>query len=844
MLRLSLKMTLARKGRLLLTSLAIILGTGFLSGTFIFSDTINQTFNRLFTDVFQDVDAYVRSSQFIEVQFGEQRSTTPMAAYDTVKSVPGVKDVAPDIQAYARIVGKDGKPLGKDQGPPTFGGIASKSVAGLWTIEKGKLPVGPNEMAMDKATAETGNFVLGDTVNVNAQSGSRAFTLVGIASYGDVSSPGGATFALFDQPTASEFLLKPDMVDAFLIQGDGTKTDEELVSSINAALDPAMKLETLTGAAITKETTDQIGVVLGFLTTFLTVFSLIALGIGCFVIYNVFSITIAQRLRENALFRAIGATRKQVTSAMLLESFIIGVIGSFLGFLFGIGLSKGLSELLKVAGLDIPTKGLSIQPRTVVITMVVGTIVTVLSAIVPSLRAGRVPPLAALRDTALENIGSNKKRFTVGLTFFALGIAACIASAMGASASFLGLGTVLVFAGVLICGPGVAKPVALVIGRPIQKIRGVAGSMARQNAARNPKRTARTAAPVLIGVALVTAFTAFATSAKSEIRDTIGASFRGDFAVSVQGGGFGGLSPTLSDELGQLPEVAQATGIGYTSVNINGQGKFVQIINPATASGLINFTMVEGTQAELSNSGMLISTGRAKSNSWKVGSTVDVELVDGSTKKVTIEGIYEPSGFDVSYVLSRDFFADTTARLFDNIIYIKTKPGISEDAARAAIGMQTQDKGLGKLQSRNEYIDAQSGQVNQILGLIYGLLFLSIIIAVVGIVITLLLSVFERKREIGLLRAVGMTKSQVRATVRWESVITSMLGAVVGVILGVGMGLVLIAVLADTGVSAFSLPVNETIVILILSFIIGVIAAIYPAWKATKVNIMMSITTS
>ncbi|NBW91100.1 MAG: FtsX-like permease family protein [Actinobacteria bacterium] len=844
MFRLSLKMTLARKGRLFLTSLAIILGTGFLSGTFIFSDTINQTFNRLFTDVFKDVDAYVRSSQFIEVQFGEQRSTASMAAYETVMAVPGVKDVAPDIQAFARIVGKDGKPLGADQGPPTFGGIASQSVAGLWTIEQGKLPVGPNEMAMDKATAETGNFVLGDRVNVNAQSGSRAFTLVGIASYGDVSSPGGATFALFDQPTASEFLLKPDTVDAFLVQGDGSKSDEELVAAINAALDPALKLETLTGAAITKETTDQIGVVLGFLTTFLTVFSLIALGIGCFVIYNVFSITIAQRLRENALFRAIGATRKQVTSAMLVESLIIGVIGSFLGFLSGIGLSKGLSELLNAAGIDIPTKGLSIQPRTVIITMVVGTIVTVLSAVFPSLRAGRVPPLAALRDTALENIGSNKKRFTVGITLLALGVVASVASAIGAPALYLGFGIVFVFAGVLVCGPGVAKPVALALGRPIEKFRGVTGSMARQNAARNPKRTARTAAPVLIGVALVTAFTAFATSAKKEIRDTIGSSFRGDFAVSAPSTGFGGLSISLSDQLGTLPEVAQATGIGFASVNIDGQGKFVQVINPATASGLINFTMVEGSQSGLSNTGMLVSTGRATANNWKVGSTVNVSLVDGASKQITIEGIYEPTGFDVSYVLSRDFFTDTTTRLFDNIIYIKTKSGVSEDDARTAISSQTQDKGLGKLQSRSEYIDAQSGQVNQILGLIYGLLFLSIIIAIVGIIITLLLSVFERKREIGLLRAIGMTKNQVRATVRWESAITSMLGAVVGVVLGVGMGLVLIAVLADTGVSAFSLPVNETIVILVLSFIVGVVAAVYPAWKATKVNIMMSITTS
>jgi putative ABC transport system permease protein len=333
MFRLSLKMTLARKGRLILTSLAIILGTSFLSGTYIFSDTLNKTFERLFSDVFRDVDAYVRSSSFVEVDFGgEQRSSTPIEALETVLAVPGVKDAVGDIQGFARIIGKDGTPLGADNGPPTFGGIAAANVVGLWNIEEGRLAVGPTEVVLDKASAENGDFVLGDKVRVNAQSGSREFTLVGIANYGDVSSPGGATFALFDQPTASEFLLKPGLVDSFLIQGDGSLSDEELANAIDKALDPADKLETLTGAEITEETQGQIQTVLNFLTTFLKVFSYIALGIGCFVIYNVFSITAAQRLRENALMRAIGASKRQVATALLVEATIVGVLGSLMGF--------------------------------------------------------------------------------------------------------------------------------------------------------------------------------------------------------------------------------------------------------------------------------------------------------------------------------------------------------------------------------------------------------------------------------------------------------------------------------------------------------------------------------
>ena len=845
MFRLSLKMTLARKGRLILTSLAIILGTSFLSGTYIFSDTLNKTFERLFSDVFRDVDAYVRSSSFVEVDFGgEQRSSTPIEALETVLAVPGVKDAVGDIQGFARIIGKDGTPLGADNGPPTFGGIAASNIVGLWNIEEGRLAVGPTEVVLDKASADNGDFVLGDTVRVNAQSGSREFTLVGIANYGDVSSPGGATFALFDQPTASEFLLKPGLVDAFLIQGDGSLSDEELANAVNKALDPADKLETLTGAEITEETQGQIQTVLNFLTTFLKVFSYIALGIGCFVIYNVFSITAAQRLRENALMRAIGASKRQVATALLVEATIVGVLGSLMGFVAGIGISRGLSALLKAFGAELPTKGLTIQTSAFVTTMIVGVLVTIFSAVFPALRAGRVLPLAALRDTALETIGSNVKRFVIAFIILALGIVAITAAANDAPLGVLGLGVLFVFTAVLIMGPGISRPVALTLGQPIRKIRGVTGGMARQNAARNPKRTARTAAPVLIGVALVTAFASFASSFKSEIRDTIGSQFKGDFAISVSNNGFGGLPITLVDEIGALPEVAQATGLGFATITLDGKGRFVQVINPKTTAGLIDLEMVSGSQSALSANGILVSDTRAIAKDWSIGTPLDIVLVDGTTKTVTIEGTFVASGFTGSYVINRDLFADTTNTLFDNSIYVTLKPGVSADVARAKIEALSSEKGLGKVESRAEFIDAQSSQIDQFFGIIYGLLFLSIIIAIVGIVITLLLSVFERRREIGLLRAVGMTRGQAWESITWESVITSFIGAVTGIVLGIVMGAVLITVLSSNGISTFRLPVGTTIFILIMAFIVGVIAAVYPAWRATRTDIISAIATN
>ena len=842
MLRLSLRMTLARKGRLVLTSLAIILGTGFLSGTLIFSDTLNKTFDRLFADVFRDVDAYVRSSQFVEVGFGgEQRAQTPIAALETVLAVDGVDDATGDIQAFARIIAKDGTPMGSDNGPPTFGGIATESLAGLWTIEDGRLPVGPTEMVMDAATAENADYSIGDRVRVTAQKGSRTFTLVGIANYGDVSSPGGATFALFDQPTASEFLLREGYVDAFLVKGDGTLSDEDLATRITASLDPTLKLETLTGAQITKETQDQIGQVLSFLTIFLTAFSLIALGIGCFVIYNVFSITIAQRLRENALLRAIGASKRQVSTGMFVEAGVIGVVGSLLGFASGIGLSQALSALLNAFGVEIPTKGLSVSVNTLVVTVLVGTIVTLLSAIFPALRAGRVPPLAALRDTALEVVERRGRRVLIGVLVSGLGALGITITALGGSNNFLGIGILFVFAGVIIVGPAIAKPVALSLGRPIERWRGVTGSMARQNAARNPKRTARTAAPVLIGVALVTAFTAFAASLRSEIRDTIGSSFRGDYALSVDSQGFGGIPLTVTDQIAELDEVAQATGIGFVSVKFGEDTRFAVAIDPSTTSGLYDFTMLEGRQDTLSPTGVLVSKTVATNKGLTVGSNIPITLLDGDIVNAKVEGIFDGEGTFGNYVVNRELFTDTSTPLFNNYVYIVKSPAASDDELKSAVATITTDIGIGALESREEFIDAQAAQVNQILGLIYGLLTLSIFIAVVGIVITLLLSVFERTREIGLLRAVGMTRSQVRTTVRWESVITSLYGAVVGVMLGIVMGAVLIGVLADGGLGAFRLPVTGTVVILVLSFIIGVFASIYPARKATKVDVMRAI---
>lgn len=846
MFRIALKGILGRKARLVLTSLAVIIGTAFLAGTSVFTATLDRTFNNLFEDVFKNIDGYVRSSEVIEGEFGlQERQRIPAELVDQVNAVPGVADAVPDIQAFARIIGKDGKPLGSEgAGPPTFGSVAVEFKGALWTVSEGRFPTGANEVALDEASARNGNYIVGDTVKVVAQSGSREFTMVGIASYGDVRSPGGATFALFDVPTAAEFLGKPGFVDAILVVGDGSRSDEELASDIDAIFDPALNIETLTGAEVTKETQDDIGEALSFFGILLSIFSSIALGVGSFVIYNVFSISAAQRQRENALLRAIGASRRQVTRAMLTESVVVGIFGSIMGFLGGIGLAVGLSGLLRALDIDLPQGGLVVTPGAALNTILVGLVVTVASAYLPARRAGKVPPLAAMRATALETAGPTRIRAYAGLASVVLGLITIGAVTLGATNSLLGVGVLLVFTGTIVLGPAIARPVALVLGRPAAALRGITGTMARQNAARNPKRTSRTASPVLIGVALVAAVSALAASINGQISDIFTKQFTGDYAVSSQAQGFGGLSPSLAIDLGKIDGVQNATGIGTLLVKIGDKGRTLTVVTPETIEGNYDIGLVDVNYSALDKDGIFVSLDYAEREELIVGSTVNVVLADTTQRALTVRGLYEFNDLAGNRVVSREMFADANITSFDFGVYVTLASGADSKQVRASLQKAVDDYGQGKLLSKQEYIDEQAGQVNQLLGLIYGLLFLSVIIAIVGIIITLLLSVFERQREIGLLRAVGMTRSQVRTTVRWESVITSLLGAVLGIVLGLALGWVVVFSLRDQGLTSFQIPVGTTIAIMVLSFIVGVLAAVYPAWRATKVDVLEALTTS
>jgi len=846
MFKLTMRGLLAHKGRLLLTALAVVVATAFLSATYVFSDTIQHTFNDLFANVYKNTDAYVRSANKIDAGFGNTvRDRMPDSLIAKVKAVPGVADAQGDVTGFAAIIDKHGKQIGKQgNGPPTLGGVALSGALTPWNFVEGKPPVGGDQVAIDNASAKKGGFKVGDRVTIASATGSREFTLSGIAKFGNADSPGGATFAVFDLPTAQAFVAKPGVIDDIFVKSDGSVSDTELASRIRAALDPSTGTEVLTGAEITKETQSDIQKGLKFFTVFLNVLAFIALFVSCFVIYNVFSITVAQRKRENALMRAVGASRRQVSRALLIEAVVIGLVGSVLGLLFGVVLAVGLKAAFAALGLSLPNSGLTLLTRTIVVTVIVGLVVTVASAFFPARRSGKVPPVAAMRDTALEPTHATRGRTVAGSVLLVISVVLILVGLFAPAPIALAPGIPLLFIAMFVFGPLIARPVAKAIGRPISRVKGMTGTMAKENAARNPKRTARTAPALLVGVALVTGVSVLASSIRESVRQIFGKQFHGDYVISVGNFGFGGLSPKLADDLNKLPEVGAATGVGVNYVNENGKGKTVSVIDPATVGALFDLGFTQGSVSDLTPTGVLVSKGKADKDDLKLGSTLTLTLPDGTNKNLTVQGIYKEDDLAGPVTVDRRLFDGTKVDQYDFAVYMTRAPGVSTADAQAAIKKVAAKYPNGKFQSKAGYINDQAAQVNQVVNVIYLMLALSVFIAAVGIVITLVLSVYERRRELGLVRAVGMTRNQVRSTVRWESVITAFLGTLQGILIGLLLGYAIVVALRSQGLNSFTVPWGAIVTVVVLAFIIGVVAAIYPAYRATKVDILDAIATT
>jgi len=843
-LRLSLRNIWSRKGRLVLTAIAVIAGTAFLNGVFVFTDTIEGSFNRMFATAYENTNAIVRSSNVIEGRFGEEtRDHIAVSVRDQVASVEGVVEASGMVSSTA-VATFEGETLGQD-GPPKFAGAWVESESSPWSIAEGAAPSGGTEVVLDRASAKRSGVSVGDTVTIASQQQPRDFTVVGIATFAGNDTTGGASWTLFDLATAQEFLLgSTDLLDAVVVRTDGSVTDVEIADRIDAALgDP--EIESLTKDEIVDETQSAVAESLGFMTIFLSIFALIAMFVGSFIIYNVFSISAAQRQRENALLRAIGASRAQVTRSMFVEALVVGVGGSAIGCVAGVGLAATILSVLSAVGFGPTDMDLTVNSSGFVITLVVGTVVTVLCAVAPAVRSGRVPPLAALRDVSVDRADVSRARKVIGAASVVLA-AAMVAWGIAGRTLALGGGVVFLFLALIALGPFIATPVARAAGPLLGRLRGAAGTMAARNAARNPKRTALTAGALAVGLALLIGVAVLGASAKATTRSVIGDAFQSDYIVSPQQSNGGiGLPPALAADL-RAAGVGDVLGMGASAVQIEENGEFaakqVLVVDAADAAAVLDITFDQGGFEALDTDGILVALDKASRDGLTVGSTVQAKLLDGGERTLTVRGIFDSDVLG-NLIVDRTLFAGSATPLFDLGVFVRTDGGVTDENT-AAIAAVTDGYPSAKVQSREAYIDEQSQQIDGFLNFIYALLGMSIFIAVIGIVITLLLAVYERRRELGLLRAVGTTRRQVRSSVLWESLVTAVVGVIMGVLLGVSLGWIIVKALEDQGLSEFSVPTPTIVTAAVMSLVFAAVASFVPARRAAKADILEAIATT
>jgi putative ABC transport system permease protein len=848
MLKLTLRNVIAHKRRLVGTFLAVVIGVGFFSGVTVLTSTVNQTFDDLFSNGNRGTDAYVRSNSKIEVDAGPgsftQRGRIDESLVTTISAIDGVKAAKPFIQGQGRIVTASGEALGNpDQGPPVFAEawIDDPALNG-WSIVDGRAPERDGEVVIDRKSSKDGKVKVGDTVTVQMVKPVKA-TVVGIATYAGEDSSGGTTLAAFTVEQAERDLVgEAGKVDGIKVVGDGISQDE-LVARIQK--DMPAGTETLTGAALIKELQDDIQKqFLGFFNILLQSFGAIAVIVAVFSIYNTFSIIVAQRTREMALLRAVGAARSQVLRSVLIEALVVGVVASTVGVFAGLGLALLLKAFLSAAGFGLPASGLVFGVDTLVGGILTGTLVAVFAGLTPAIKATRIPPLAALRDVAVEKTKPSKVRIGIGAVILALAVYNVLSAAIGDGDNALasaGIGALLLLIALVVLGPAVARPVSGLLGLPLPRIRGVTGSLARENAMRNPRRTAGSAMALMIGVGIVAFFTIFASSIKATINGQIDKSFAGDLVVGAGNFGGGGITPQLSKDLAAQPDVQAVSGMRFGVMNVDGKPKQITAADPKNLGQVLDVGVTAGSLDDLGPSSFAVADDVAKDRGWTVGTTLPVRFVDGTQDTFRVAALYDNSDVVGNYVLGITAWQPHAPDSTDFLVAIKLKDGVSLEDGKVAIKPLVDAQAAGsKLQTRAEFRDDQAGQINQFVYFVYAMLGVAIIISLMGIANTLSLSINERTREIGLLRAVGMAREQLKSTIRWEGALISLFGTMGGLALGLVVSWSIAQAAAENGLK-YQLPFVALIVLVVLGALAGIVSALLPARRAAKLDVLAAI---
>ncbi|QYG95024.1 FtsX-like permease family protein [Iamia sp. SCSIO 61187] len=840
MLRISLRTLRAHARRFTSTIIAVALGVAFLSGVLVMVATFQRSFDDMFTTGTAGTAAAVRADTSIDLGFGDvARGEIDESIAATVEDVDGVAAVQPVRTGTAQIVGADGEIIGGG-GPPQVGSQwITVDDLNPWRLTDGRAPEQPEEVVIDRASARQGDLEVGDTTRVFTPEPLEV-TVVGIAKYGTADSPGPLTTALFDEEGAIAHLGgTPGKVDSFLVAADDGVSQEAVTAAIAEALPDGV--EAITGEELTEESQAIGRDFISVMRPALLAFALIALLVGTFSIYNTFAIVVAQRTRDAALMRAIGASRRQIITSTLLEAGIVGLVGGLIGLALGIGLAAGLGAVLSsFTGLS--SSALVISASTVAVALGVGVGVTVVAALLPARRASKIAPVAALRDAAVDGGQVGRLRPIIGTAVLALGVGLGLTAAFGSGgATMAGSGAALLLLAAIVLAPSVAGPLVRVMGAPVSRFKGVSGLMARRNAIRNPRRTGSTATALVIGVAVVALFTVVGASVRASLDEIIDRQIAGD--VVVQGpdvDGFVGLAPSLQERLRDLPETGAAAGVGGMPGTVAGEDTFLNFTNAASIDEVIDLDVSEGDTASFGAGQVAVSEDYAEDNGLALGDSVPVTYIDGVEEDLTVGLVYGTTTLAGPYFVDVETVAPHAPQVGPNVMILKAAEGVTAEQLDEAAQAAATDWPGSTIETRDEFAETQGRSVDQMLMLIYVLLALSIGIALMGIANTISLSTLERKHELGLLRAVGQTRRQVRSMVRWEAVMVSSLGTLFGLAVGVGGGAMVIRA-AGEDFDTVAVPVGTLLVVVLIGAAAGVLASARPAARAAKTDVLTAI---
>jgi putative ABC transport system permease protein len=845
MIGVALKGLLGRKLRAILTAFAIVLGVAMISGSFVLTDTLSKSFDGIYKESYKSTDAIVTSKVAIKTENGDTEAPAFSAGVLTkIDDLSGVRDAQGSIEDQARLIDKAGKPIGKvDEGLALAFDTSADQTMNPFQLVTGDWPSGDGEIAIDKSTAEKQGFAIGETVGVLADGPVAKYRITGIVGFGSVDSIGGATITIFDLETGRRVFDKAGRLDLIRVGAEPGTTEAELVRQIRPLLSETTQVKSAEAqaAADSKDTQDGMSLIKYILIGF----GGIALFVGSFVIANTLAITVAQRMRELATLRTLGASRRQVLGSVVLESVAIGIIGSLAGLFLGLGIAVGLMKLLAATGIELPSSTLVFAPRTVLVSLGVGTLIALLASLRPAMRATRIEPIAAVREGSVMPasrfaryaVAVSAVVFAASLGLFSYGVFASGLDIFVRMVSLV-LGVLLLF--VAMVASRVVRPLALVLGAPGARVGGVAGKLARQNAVRNPSRTASTAAAVMIGLALITFVSVIGQGVRTSFTGAVDELFVADYAVSS---GFEPVSSKAAAAVAETPGVvvselrggeARLGGSAGSKIHVTGvDANLPKVVSLTWQSGSGNVA------AQLGKDGAFVTDRYAADNSLQLGSAVTVKTPTGKTLALHVKGVLDaPKGGspfgEVS--ISKATF-DRSFANHDNDMTLLNIDGGTSAANTALLEHSLAAFPNLTVDTRDEFKDRQLGDLTTTLNLLYLLLGLSVIVSLFGVINTLVLSVFERTRELGMLRAIGMTRRQTRRMIRHESIVTALIGAALGI--GVGMFLAVITTLAlsDYGV-VFAVPYGTLTVFVGVAVLAGMLAAILPARRASRLNVL------